>query len=986
MKTVKIVDVILITVMFVMCFLTFQYIFKGVGDSGFYQNVIAALIGTLLTIIITSFLLRQQAKSDELKEQNVGVFTKKVDIMLKSKILISCQFTLTFLFFLLSSNVSVRADELNDTYLEIVELEKQLEANKKTVAKKIAEQRAANPLYAEKSPFESDADYLNRMTEVMTVIQQLEKQYIGDIQDKISRLYRSTFPTSDITVTLGEYDANNETWPITIKAKLKDKFKTYQTSFNIAKKDAEGVYRNWSKVVKTGYLCIDPGYRRELALVKLENPINRKEYVIELPIVYDLKNTYEYNDDDTISFSMDGKHFAAITGNGLTIWKVLDGSVLNQIEVYNIKNIAFSPNGTHLAISHRTQSVLRMYRNFSEIWSVSTGQWTPHVAFSPDGKYVREGKKIREVSTGKEVPGSIDDITWVGTSNISPDGRFHTDGKYLYRKVELTEIGEIKQAAPSYPPDLLASVSFSEPSGNRFLDANETAQATITIQNRGRGTAVGVRVAMSPATINGLSYNDGYIEEIRPNSKQTVKIPIQAYLDIPSKKHILTFNFSEKNAFPPQPIQLQFSTKAYVKPKLVVVDVGIDEPSGNGRIEPAEVVSLTVRVQNQGQGVAKQVTAKVVAGKNTFIAGDSSVVERIGDLPAGQSQDFSFEAFTNRQATEMPIYLDLVEVSGLADLKKHRLPIELNKPVRPIRKTVVSGQGTANKRITAAEKLTIDIERNIPLAAKANPNAVAVVIGISDYQNPQVPSVDYAKRDAQFMREYLIKSFGYDPQNILPRNLNEPMTAGTLKTLIRSRLPSFIKSGRSDVFVYFTGHGAPSTSSDPEAFLVPYDCDPNFVNTDNAYLLQNFYEDLGKLSSRSITVVLDTCFSGLSGSGQSLVRQVSPLVLPSLQTNRNPLMQQANALVITSTSNDRVSNWYPDKNHSLFTYFFLKGLQGQADQNNDRQITVNELENYLMDEDDGVIYWSNRLFQRPQTPQLEAKNKAAVIVDLQISD
>ena len=80
MKTVKIVDVILITVMFVMCFLTFQYIFKGVGDSGFYQNVIAALIGTLLTIIITSFLLKQQAKSDELKEQNVGVFTKKCDL------------------------------------------------------------------------------------------------------------------------------------------------------------------------------------------------------------------------------------------------------------------------------------------------------------------------------------------------------------------------------------------------------------------------------------------------------------------------------------------------------------------------------------------------------------------------------------------------------------------------------------------------------------------------------------------------------------------------------------------------------------------------------------------------------------------------------------------------------------------------------------------------------------------------------------------
>jgi len=204
--------------------------------------------------------------------------------------------------------MSVQADALSNTHLEIVELEKQLEANKKTVAKKIAEQQASTPLYAEKSPFESDADYLSRMTEVMTIIQQLEKQYIGDIQDKISGLYRRTFPTSDITVTLGEYNANNQVWPISIKAKLKDKLKTYQTSFKIDKKDAESLYRNWDKVVKTGYLCIDPGYRRELALVKLENPIDRKEQVAKTPIVYDLNTNDGRGDTHHSAFSIDG-HF-----------------------------------------------------------------------------------------------------------------------------------------------------------------------------------------------------------------------------------------------------------------------------------------------------------------------------------------------------------------------------------------------------------------------------------------------------------------------------------------------------------------------------------------------------------------------------------------------------------------------------------------------------------------------------------------------------
>ena len=66
----------------------------------------------------------------------------------------SYQFGLVSLFLLLATGLSIQADPLGDTYLEIRELETQLEANKKTVAKKIAEQRTSNPLYAEKSPFE----------------------------------------------------------------------------------------------------------------------------------------------------------------------------------------------------------------------------------------------------------------------------------------------------------------------------------------------------------------------------------------------------------------------------------------------------------------------------------------------------------------------------------------------------------------------------------------------------------------------------------------------------------------------------------------------------------------------------------------------------------------------------------------------------------------------------------------------------------------
>jgi hypothetical protein len=50
----------------------------------------------------------------------------------------------------------------------------------------------------------------------------------------------------------------------------------------------------------------------------------------------------------------------------------------------------------------------------------------------------------------------------------------------------------------------------------------------------------------------------------------------------------------------------------------------------------------------------------------------------------------------------------------------------------------------------------------------------------------------------------------------------------------------------------------------------------------------------------------------------------------------------------------------------MFTYFFLKGLKGEADYNKDGRITVGELSRYINDENEGLPYYSNREYQRPQ--------------------
>ena len=73
----------------------------------------------------------------------------------------------------------------------------------------------------------------------------------------------------------------------------------------------------------------------------------------------------------------------------------------------------------------------------------------------------------------------------------------------------------------------------------------------------------------------------------------------------------------------------------------------------------------------------------------------------------------------------------------------------------------------------------------------------------------------------------------------------------------------------------------------------------------------------------------------------------------------------ANAVLMTSAAVDQVSTWYREKKHSLFTYYFLKGLQGDADVDKNGQITVGEMEQYLKEQ---VPYMARRLSGAEQQP------------------
>ncbi len=538
--------------------------------------------------------------------------------------------------------------------------------------------------------------------------------------------------------------------------------------------------------------------------------------------------------------------------------------------------------------------------------------------------------------------------------------------------------GKVNIAVSPVPPTLSLSIKFVEPSRNNILDADETGKLVITIKNNGKGDAFDCNAHINTAKkIRGLNFDADVALGTIPAGQTIVKeIAVKADEDIATDNANFTVDVKEANGFDPAPLKISFRTKSFVEPKLIVADVGINDASGNLRIEPMEIVEVTVRAQNVGQGDARGVVADVKAGTNVFMAGDGQTHFDLGSLPSGKFKDFKFMFYTNTRIAngeKIPLTISLSEARPRFN-KENTLALLMNAPQKKIEEIVVAGQDTQKSDdIAIAGGLSVDVDTNIPAGKKAGKYDIAVVIGNKIY-GQGIPAVDYADRDARIMKEYLIHAMGYEESNIIYvenaslSKLNEIF--GTERDP-KGRLHKYIKPNVSRVFIYYGGHGAPDIESG-DAFFVPVDGNPEYIRA-SGYRLQTFYDNVAKLPAKKVTVVLDACFSGNTDKGM-LFKGMSPAMVKVKKEYQGP----AGAVLMTSASTDQVSAWYPEKRHSLFTYYFLKGLQGAADHNKDGKITVGELAEYLKE---NVPYMARRLKGLEQQPVIMG-NSNDIIADL----
>jgi len=258
-------------------------------------------------------------------------------------------------------------------------------------------------------------------------------------------------------------------------------------------------------------------------------------------------------------------------------------------------------------------------------------------------------------------------------------------------------------------------------------------------------------------------------------------------------------------------------------------------------------------------------------------------------------------------------------------------------------------------------KISFDSLNPTSRLAKDNSDAIALIVGVAQYE--KTAPAEFADKDAQVFYDYAHLKLGI-PQDRIQTLVNDKADVVGLLSGINKWLKRTVKQGESDVYIFFAGHGLASDDGDT-AYLIPYDGAPDFLER-TAISRDEVFREVSSVNPRSVTVFLDTCYSG-DTRGESRLIAGRPLGI-KLQEQSLP----AGFTVLTAAGGDQIAKPLKEAQHGLFSYFLMKGMEGGADSDGNNEITARELHAYVRE---NVVQQSGG----SQVPELQGDGEKVLV-------
>ena len=262
------------------------------------------------------------------------------------------------------------------------------------------------------------------------------------------------------------------------------------------------------------------------------------------------------------------------------------------------------------------------------------------------------------------------------------------------------------------------------------------------------------------------------------------------------------------------------------------------------------------------------------------------------------------------------------------------------------------------------------VRRTTGNASNTKGETFALLIGINKYDSTGINDLNFCVRDVKKMAETL-KKMGIPEENIV---LMHDEAAEDLKPtrnrILRQLIVTLGKLTKDDRLIFaFSGHGAQSPANQPirKAYLVPadgYDSMPQtLIDREEVFGMIDKCPAVKKLA------FIDACRAEMFDLSSRSSTDMMVLTEPIGDFDYG-------FAVLASCQQDQKS--YEDKNlqHGVFTYFVIKGLEGEA-WNQDGSLTFDGLFQYVMRNTRNHVV--NVMKKTPQVPTCAGDHSGLVI-------
>lgn len=227
-------------------------------------------------------------------------------------------------------------------------------------------------------------------------------------------------------------------------------------------------------------------------------------------------------------------------------------------------------------------------------------------------------------------------------------------------------------------------------------------------------------------------------------------------------------------------------------------------------------------------------------------------------------------------------------------------------------------------------------------ATEDKPKLYLLTIGVNTYKNNKY-NLNYAQADADGVEKAVKQNSGSLFKEIVNYNIRNDKA---VKVNILAALDDIKKKSlQQDVLlVYYAGHGVMTEGANSEFYIAPHDVTQLYGKDDmlkdkgiSATSLKQYAQEI---NAQKQVFILDACQS--AGALETVAVRGAAEEKAIAQ-----LARSTGTFWITATGSNQFATEFEKLGHGIFTYALLEGINGAADTNADKKLTVRELSTFI---------------------------------------